>query len=828
MDLERVAIKTLYYDYPIEMAVKMLSKKENSFLDVFSRLAKWRDTAFTVTEWKLLRELLEKDWLSPLSTDSPDIGIGNSLKLLRHVSNRLLVLDHNRIPCVKFDQLFRWRDITLMVGEDTLTLAYLAQRDVVENCSSSAFLWPDILQHDNKALNILLNEGVSDVHAHFNATADIFHVNWISMVNGSALSYVERYFDHTNEQLLDVSGIEHIYQFNNICVAASYLRILLFYLNKGIAAPDDFVWQDVECILADNDICEQKRERIKDVVGALSSTALKMAWPRMFDYAIECVDSVLESVDNAYVAYYGERKLLYDFFVKYYRGEHDHLAASSYMYLYLLLKTRIRREIVETNILHGFENFEDYQDRKACLMQDSTPLQYAATRLVVQGTLRPTKDDYLEARIVPWSIDKYLNANKLNRGLFSGEKVIDNIANKLAFVVHFIKPDEQNISNGAIRYETYRCKIKEDIDKILHTYHVQGQNDPDTPKLVGIDAAGSEFKCRPEVYAHVFRYAEKRGLLGRTYHAGEDFYDLVDGLRAIDEAILFLHLTSDSRIGHALALSINPQLYYESRHCNVIISKQAMLDNCVWLYFRIKDFDLEGMCKSSLLEFLHETAMSLYDEIGYKGRMGVDSEFNILRYRHSMLLRGDEFDTLGGKDPAWDATNQLNVEDSDMLYTSIKAAHVDVVAKKLYEVYLKDSSVQSNGRQVCAQKYPPSIISVVYAIQQAMIRQISEKRIAIECCPSSNLKIGHFNRYDEHPIFTFRPIEPKATDPILNVSINTDDRGVFATSLYNEYSLIALAMTKMKDENGHAKYNEEHILDYIERIRQNGFTQRFR
>lgn len=471
MDFERVAIKTLYYDYPIEIAVKMLSKKDYTFLDVFSRLAKWRDTAFTVTEWKLLRELLENDWLSIPSKDSSnDIGIGKSLKLLGLVANRLLVLDHNRIPRVKFEQLFRWRDITLMVGEDTLTLAYLAQRDAMENCHSSAFLWSDILHHDNKALNILLNEGISDVHAHFNATADIFHVNWISMVNGSTLSSVERYFDHTNEQLLDVSGIEHIYQFKNICVAASYLRILIFYLNKGVAAPEDFAWQDVECILADNDICEQKKERIKEVVGALSSTALKMAWPRMFDYAIECVDSVLESVDNSNTAYYGERKLLYDFFVKYYRGEQTHLLASSYMFLYILLKTRIRREIVETNLLHGFENFEDYQDRKASLVKGANPSQYASTRLVVQGTLRPAKDDYLEARIVPWSIDRYLYDIDLTKGLFSGEKVLDDIDSKFALVVHFIKPEEKKINIDSVRYDAYRRQIKDDIDKILHIY----------------------------------------------------------------------------------------------------------------------------------------------------------------------------------------------------------------------------------------------------------------------------------------------------------------------------------------------------------------------
>ncbi|GHU94614.1 hypothetical protein FACS1894208_06000 [Clostridia bacterium] len=84
----------------------------------------------------------------------------------------------------------------------------------------------------------------------------------------------------------------------------------------------------------------------------------------------------------------------------------------------------------------------------------------------------------------------------------------------------------------------------------------------------GIDAANSEIGCRPEVMATGFRYLaafEPRigienpfadnippVIIHRTFHVGEDFLDLTDGLRAIHEACLFLGLSDNDRIGHGI------------------------------------------------------------------------------------------------------------------------------------------------------------------------------------------------------------------------------------------------------------------------------------
>lgn len=56
--------------------------------------------------------------------------------------------------------------------------------------------------------------------------------------------------------------------------------------------------------------------------------------------------------------------------------------------------------------------------------------------------------------------------------------------------------------------------------------------------------------------------------------------------------------------------------------------------------------------------------------------------------------------------------------------------------------------------------------------------------------------------------------------PCLCVSVNTDDRGVFQTSIENEYSLIAIALKKMKVQ-------DDEILQYLEKLQKNSMKQLF-
>ena len=58
-------------------------------------------------------------------------------------------------------------------------------------------------------------------------------------------------------------------------------------------------------------------------------------------------------------------------------------------------------------------------------------------------------------------------------------------------------------------------------------------------------------------------------------------------------------------------------------------------------------------------------------------------------------------------------------------------------------------------------------------------------------------------------------------------SINTDDQGVFDTSLENEYALMTIALKKAKTEDEQYKYDMEDIYAWVDYVRRMGITQAF-
>ena len=61
----------------------------------------------------------------------------------------------------------------------------------------------------------------------------------------------------------------------------------------------------------------------------------------------------------------------------------------------------------------------------------------------------------------------------------------------------------------------------------------------------------------------------------------------------------------------------------------------------------------------------------------------------------------------------------------------------------------------------------------------------------------------------------------------LNVSINTDEQGVFDTLLENGYALMTLALKKAKDENNKHIYDIEDIYEWIDYVCKMGLEQVF-
>ena len=97
----------------------------------------------------------------------------------------------------------------------------------------------------------------------------------------------------------------------------------------------------------------------------------------------------------------------------------------------------------------------------------------------------------------------------------------------------------------------------------------------------------------------------------------------------------------------------------------------------------------------------------------------------------------------------------------------------------------------------------------------------------MECCPSSNYRIGYEDRYDYQPVFRFNGIADTPEAHHIPVTINTDDIGVFHTTLDNEYAILALAALKKKDAEGCPLYSRRMVMSWLDHLRENGIKYRF-
>lgn len=323
-----------------------------------------------------------------------------------------------------------------------------------------------------------------------------------------------------------------------------------------------------------------------------------------------------------------------------------------------------------------------------------------------------------------------------------------------------------------------------------------------------------------------------------TYHAGEDFLDICDGLRAIDETITFLEFQKGDRLGHALALGIDSEDYYDYKRRTIVMTKQDFLDNCIWLLFRSLEWNID--MATNLREKLKETARSLIYEIfqleernltNFNDNIGEYG--NILElYYYSWLLRGDHPDLYSSGKFSPNEKYQLHMNGYQQHMYPQKNEQLNKYRNSnfisyLYYLYHYDKTVKLNGLKTYSFSASNEYIELISRFQNSLQKHIAKEGIAIECNPTSNVLIGTFKYYDRHPILTFNNhfLEDDGSNPQIKVSINTDDLGVFDTSLRNEYALLLSSICRKRHSEGN--YNDEAVYEYLDYIRKNGIEMTF-
>lgn len=103
--------------------------------------------------------------------------------------------------------------------------------------------------------------------------------------------------------------------------------------------------------------------------------------------------------------------------------------------------------------------------------------------------------------------------------------------------------------------------------------------------------------------------------------------------------------------------------------------------------------------------------------------------------------------------------------------------------------------------------------------QQYLIDKIARKGIIIETNPVSNINIGEIKGMDSHPILMLNNSFKNDYNRVM-VSVNTDDHGVFSTTLRNQYGYI-LEILKQQG------IPMEKALLWIDQVRKNGLNSTF-
>lgn len=823
---------------------------------------------YSIDQLKGIVEMLSTFWMkedsqSGLLQYSKAPSIYNAL--LYFVDKDALRLKDNTHVVCHWEDILRWHTLSSAIGEDLLVCAFLAsndQKNIRETTPRNDFAWPSYIRTDDYTLETMLEMPLADIHAHLKGSSLNFDINWICLMNN---------ITDRKEQFDELAKFSQGYHHNindseclyRKAVAAAAIRLFLAQHEK-----DDAIYsiKDLKgllrcfsegTILNKTGTLQQSIETALEICGKQYTNG-KTGETARFDYAIREGITIPRGKQEmcAYSLLSGERHILYSTLSNIYKGGHNDGQVATLLYAYLLIKNEIRHEISQLNDTVGFANFSIYEERKLVFVKSNPAFKVykkAAIHLAVASFFdeHPDGSRYHETRITP-EVNDEGKENVVDKNIaeidFNDDAIEDNMFRTRSeaesshwtyrYIYHFIKKnDNTNEADFGVvpRHHLLREEVKEQalgIFDLRNSLKKNKRGEYYADRIVGIDAANSEIAARPEVFAQAFRFLRRHQInhqrnhcpadLGITYHVGEDFMDIVDGLRAVDEAIQFLQLEKGNRIGHGLVFGVDVEKYYKLRNHTVALSLQMQMDNAAWLWKRLTQMGKHNKCRAELEHRFGICFRRVCPQYG--GTPNIDL------YYSSMLLRGDNPE-------CYDANGNLTNQNYRVTGWGNKAlvrskvcdeARKQHEARCLYYLYHYSKDWKINGKVYDTWEVDEEMCQAISMVQQKLLREVEDLGIAIECNPTSNFKIGEIDRYDHHPITKFNTIDRHGqySRYDISVSINTDDKGVFSTSIEREYALIAHALIrKFRYESGVIKDCD--VYDWLDKIRLHSIEQRF-
>ena len=379
----------------------------------------------------------------------------------------------------------------------------------------------------------------------------------------------------------------------------------------------------------------------------------------------------------------------------------------------------------------------------------------------------------------------------------------------------------------------------------------------------GLDVAGDENALKIEWFAPVLRWlrsgfkSRPDGELASTgfhlsIHAGEDYAHPASGMRHVDETVRFCQMREGDRLGHALALGIEPK-EWARRQGEMLLPLDEHLDNLVWLWHHASVLSGVLPLAQQVLPLFERRIARFWGlsdwwrvpdwmtdaAVGELAGQNQAAGFEALSLRHATpddlyqawhLRRNCHFrlQSLGGAWPV-DSRELCALPDhqelserrtlASQLYQARHGWLITLKEAPLVIVRIGDEAAAHDGycpklgrkpaQGVLEDVDTPAELDFMHALQDWLLTEYDKQGLIIEANPTSNVYIARLKSHAEHPIFRWHPPdesvlvnEEKANrfglrrGPV-RVLVNTDDPGIMPTTLRTEFLLLREAALEL-------------------------------
>lgn len=341
---------------------------------------------------------------------------------------------------------------------------------------------------------------------------------------------------------------------------------------------------------------------------------------------------------------------------------------------------------------------------------------------------------------------------------------------EVGWIFHFIR-DGRGKTTGQ-RYQSIHRKIQRDAARLRLALDLR-------PELLwtmrGLDIAGSEREGPLWLAAPFFqrlraqsqRLAVSSGVppLQLTLHVGEDFRHLATGLRSIHEPLQWGLVQRGDRLGHALALGLDPVKWCD-QNPRVLLPRWERILDLAWMIGALagfsSDLQLHGDGLGLLLSRMRRELAAHLDDL----QLGALNPDAVVELHRSRLVGA------GALQQVMDRRLERRAPDDPLYLIHIRLFGGPAVQARLDA----PCTVETAGE-----------LPLLQALSQSLVRLVALWQLTIEVNPSSNLLIAGFDDPLDQPIFRMHPLDP-GTGIALPITLNADDPLTFATSLADEYA----------------------------------------